>query len=825
MPALCLFGRRFHIATDDIPVLAVVPALFHTGWSIGLSILWGVLGRPKGCHASPGYEVALAGLLASFVLSAVVQWAMVWEGLKGSIFETSKRWRVQYLMYAEMGLIVVELGFVVYGTVLLYQTPPVCFKKNAVLWSPNGVMNVAIWATWAILGLMILAIVLAWNFFPDYADQKSWEHRCFCITLICCCQFQRSSEGPDGKPAPYARLAELFVQIFGHVDLVLTDVIVAAILAGQAQRCKRHRLVQDIVKAAEGADGSGSPRHPVPDKALSGGSSGSNGLSSNGENGDLILQIYPMQSGDPMLQHMEKHSEEAGLTRTNSRPTHLLTPSGLAAELRPDWDPQEAVHRQGSHYEAVLSDDVYIAAHFSKFAFAAYGYMLYIWSQPRAKGLCKLCLGRNCGLCCGPLRRYWSSFQARHWLPDVNIANHLNREAIQQMTGLPDREVVFVRFVHESTSDKCLPYFIAVDRETRSVVIAIRGTLSLEDCLTDALCEPAELDDWIKEVHQGSGPRSFDSEVPPVQAADRETQTQAHSGILDCAKAVVADLQHEQVLQSLLEFRSMHPNKPQPKHDCRGYGVVVTGHSLGAGAAILVGLYLRNFFDGTKVYAFSPPGGLADPRVADAVQEFCTSVLIGKDWIPRLTLATFERLRDEMIMAACRCKLNKAQVMWGVICGKRWKEEELFLPEAEVAQEASDLLQQYTARLHRSRSDHRRLASARNFVPPGRLMFLRPIKVATRTNIVKRKYDAVWIKAQELMSEGILVSPRMMADHMPDYLNSTLQRLASARRRHGLHAAPVDEGASHDSPHIHVVSRGGSSSASEHSSLRTSKQH
>ena len=31
---------------------------------------------------------------------------------------------------------------------------------------------------------------------------------------------------------------------------------------------------------------------------------------------------------------------------------------------------------------------------------------------------------------------------------------------------------------------------------------------------------------------------------------------------------------------------------------------------------------------------------------------------------------------------------------------------------------------------------------------------------------------------QELKREGVLISPRMMADHMPDYLTAVLQRLA-----------------------------------------------
>jgi hypothetical protein len=41
--------------------------------------------------------------------------------------------------------------------------------------------------------------------------------------------------------------------------------------------------------------------------------------------------------------------------------------------------------------------------------------------------------------------------------------------------------------------------------------------------------------------------------------------------------------------------------------------------------------------------------------------------------------------------------------------------------------------------------------------------------------------------AQDLVEEGILVSPRMMADHMPDYLTGVLRRMgyerAAAARR------------------------------------------
>lgn len=61
--------------------------------------------------------------------------------------------------------------------------------------------------------------------------------------------------------------------------------------------------------------------------------------------------------------------------------------------------------------------------------------------------------------------------------------------------------------------------------------------------------------------------------------------------------------------------------------------MVVTGHSLGAGAAALVALYLRNFFPTTRAWAFAPPGGLVDTALADAAASCVTSVAVGKDWV------------------------------------------------------------------------------------------------------------------------------------------------------------------------------------------------
>ena len=40
----------------------------------------------------------------------------------------------------------------------------------------------------------------------------------------------------------------------------------------------------------------------------------------------------------------------------------------------------------------------------------------------------------------------------------------------------------------------------------------------------------------------------------------------------------------------------------------RGWSIVVTGHSLGAGAAALVALYIRSFYPNSRAWVFEPPG-------------------------------------------------------------------------------------------------------------------------------------------------------------------------------------------------------------------------
>jgi hypothetical protein len=142
MPALRLFGRRWLMASDDVPVPAAICTLFHfvsSGpcslccshplpgpprpaparrcesaepplpflacflqvWCILLVVWFASVHGPRECEGAWRYDVALGGLLAAFVVSAGLEAAMVRHGLRGGPFETRRRRLVPRLIYSD----------------------------------------------------------------------------------------------------------------------------------------------------------------------------------------------------------------------------------------------------------------------------------------------------------------------------------------------------------------------------------------------------------------------------------------------------------------------------------------------------------------------------------------------------------------------------------------------------------------------------------------------------------------------------------------------------------------------------------------------------
>lgn len=182
------------------------------------------------------------------------------------------------------------------------------------------------------------------------------------------------------------------------------------------------------------------------------------------------------------------------------------------------------------------------------------------------------------------------------------------------------------------------PYAVLVDELKETVVIAIRGTISMEDWVIDLQYVPSPLD-----------------KVGRICGFDGEGH-HCHKGVLTRAKWLYNDLKKYHILKQLYAEDS-----PYKEHN-----LVVVGHSLGGGCAQVLSLLLRSSFPGLKCYAYEPPGCIFDDELCSKAKEWITSIVRGDDVVPRLTQPNLESLRDEFFDVVAQIKVPKIRAFFDV---------------------------------------------------------------------------------------------------------------------------------------------------------------
>ena len=120
------------------------------------------------------------------------------------------------------------------------------------------------------------------------------------------------------------------------------------------------------------------------------------------------------------------------------------------------------------------------------------------------------------------------------------------------------------------------------------------------------------------------------------------------------------------------------------------------GHSLGAGAAALLALKLKDRYPEVKCWAFCPPGGLLTPNLAHAMKPFCTSVVVNKDCVPRMSLRNVNRLMESQLMSLACSRLNATQIFWGSygkLNRRAFFERDIFRPFHEAPDETREFVE------------------------------------------------------------------------------------------------------------------------------------
>ncbi|XP_055006465.1 diacylglycerol lipase-beta-like [Boleophthalmus pectinirostris] len=252
----------------------------------------------------------------------------------------------------------------------------------------------------------------------------------------------------------------------------------------------------------------------------------------------------------------------------------------------------------------------------------------------------------------------------------------------------------------------------------------------------------------------------------------------AHKGICQAAGYIYKKLINDGILNQAF---SIAPE----------YKLVITGHSLGAGAAALLAVMLKNSFPTLKCYAFSPPGGLVSKALADYTKDFVISVVLGKDLVPRLSLPNMEDLKRRILKIVSNCNKPKYRILlqgcWYEMFGG---DPDDFPTEMDNRreEELSQPLLGEESLIIRNSSSYQSLASddspahATTHLPlflPGRVLHITEDGPTRRSCFSRVRYRADW--SNEMAFRSVLISPRMLTDHMPDVVLRALHSLTTER--------------------------------------------
>lgn len=464
--------------------------------------------------------------------------------------------------------------------------------------------------------------------------------------------------------------------------------------------------------------------------------------------GDLMAGTVLLQGAQRVSRKREKHPQfaELGLegTKWTRREERQLQCScgGAMLELSPVEE------------EDVLKD----VLHQLGFATAAYGWAVDL-IFPRNKSR-DACWQRAANL---------TSFDtAKHHQGNAEAA----LELLESWPGHKDSRLVFYS---PEVGVNCARFAIFADMSEKNVVVAVRGTLSVSDAMTDLCATPEELP---TSAITGPGVGHF-----------------VHRGMWEGAQFIFDALKKTSVLQKLkvLDEFAEDVDRSQPTWllghefsfdsdfqdsliggllpDCTGFGLVVVGHSLGGGVATYLKAMLAPHAPEVRCVVFGAPPVFSETMSRQHCERMMY-VVCGDDLVARLSLRNMEFLRDRMVSLLARCLSTKFCILVsGFLHSAFHYERRLF--------RLVDKIEPGTAKLAAMKS----LGSfeKRQLHPPtfhsGRMIYLRidpgPQRCFGWCPSTPPKYAAEW--AETVAVQEVLLGADALLHHFPYWYKAAVE--------------------------------------------------
>ncbi|XP_010241535.1 PREDICTED: uncharacterized protein LOC104586101 isoform X2 [Nelumbo nucifera] len=190
-------------------------------------------------------------------------------------------------------------------------------------------------------------------------------------------------------------------------------------------------------------------------------------------------------------------------------------------------------------------------------------------------------------------------------------------------------------------------YFVVVLHHLKSVVIAVRGTETPEDLITDGLCRECSLSEEDLDGLINSNYIRSDVKQNVISSFPHY----GHSGIVEAARELFMQIDGQpENGDNLREATGLLSSLMGAGCECFGYKIYVVGHSLGGSIAALLGIQLYHRYPNLHVYSYGPLP-FVDPVIGEACQDFITSIVYNDEFSSRLSVRSILRLRAAAIQA------------------------------------------------------------------------------------------------------------------------------------------------------------------------------
>jgi hypothetical protein len=490
MPALSLFGHKTCLAGDDLflsSVFFICMRLLQLAVLIPLTLFEARVNQ-RDYSACPDDVVAIDNAYPIFISYISMSYPLFVAGLtlevgigraalKGTPTQPELRRNVQRLCHVKLvfqtmlRIIVITLGLL---SVVILKRYCNCVPDNEelvdLLQTECDTLDTyrtyfMILVSTHIIEAVSTAVLIVYFLCkctpnaPQLASAETkWSICCHCCMstfalATCCCLGGRQA-------GDFSDIATVLADYFddeGTLDVVPSDIIVALLMLMRVQTEQRDACVQHVLEQAK--------EHQQEDANVDLQDDESGNGSSEDEDDHEAIQVALAELNQTTRQRRLNESVVFRMDRSDNTGRVYFRP--LARKVLSKTSPDDRM--------AIAE-----GARFMRYARAMYSWKMDVIEKPV--------------LSCGSFGlQFLSSLRMKR---HQNVCGDnwfgMNEKSLQSFANLDAEQIVYASFTEGLSK---IPFCVVIDNEWKSVVISIRGTLSLEDAVTDVSLSPISLEE------------------------------------------------------------------------------------------------------------------------------------------------------------------------------------------------------------------------------------------------------------------------------------------------------------------------------------------